>query len=130
MPSAIDPSKPVAGNPTTESVRENFAAAKSEIEVLQQTAGVGPQGPIGPVGPSGTIAIGTVTTGNPGTNATVTNSGTPQNATFNFLIPRGDAGTGGGGITGTQAVDAVRKGAVRFEEAPATNAVNWPTTPN
>jgi len=130
MPSAIDPTKPVQGNPTTESVRENFAAAKSEIETLQLTAGVGPQGPIGPVGPSGTIAIGTVTTGNPGTNATVTNSGTPQNATFNFLIPRGDAGTGGGGITQTQAVDAVRQGAVRFEEVPATNAVAWPTTPN
>ena len=31
MPSAIDATKPVAGNPTTESVRLNFAAAKSEI---------------------------------------------------------------------------------------------------
>ncbi len=35
MTSAIDPTKPVAGNPTTQSVRDNFAAAKSEIEALQ-----------------------------------------------------------------------------------------------
>ncbi len=35
MPSAIDPAVPVAGTPTTQSVRDNFAAAKSEIEALQ-----------------------------------------------------------------------------------------------
>ncbi|MGL4230126.1 MAG: hypothetical protein ACRCWJ_02060, partial [Casimicrobium sp.] len=35
MPSAIDPTKPITGNPTTASVRDNFAAAKSEIEALQ-----------------------------------------------------------------------------------------------
>lgn len=35
MPSAIDPSKPIVGNPTTASVRDNFAAAKAEIEALQ-----------------------------------------------------------------------------------------------
>ncbi len=35
MSSAIDISKPTAGTPTTQSVRDNFAAAKSEIEQLQ-----------------------------------------------------------------------------------------------
>jgi len=35
MTSAIDPTTPVYGNPTTESVRDNFAAAKAEIEDLQ-----------------------------------------------------------------------------------------------
>lgn len=130
MASAIDPTKPVAGNPTTQSVRDNFAAAKSEIEVLQQTAGVGPQGPKGDTGPSGTLTVGTVTTGAAGTNATVNNSGSTQAAVLNFTIPRGDAGTGGGGITETQAKDAVRQGNVRFEEVPATTAPTWPTTPN
>lgn len=39
MTSLIDPTKPVAGTPTTASVRANFAAAKTEIEALQaQTA--------------------------------------------------------------------------------------------
>lgn len=131
MASAIDPTKPVAGNPTTESVRLNFAAAKSEIEVLQQTAGVGPQGPIGPTGPSGQVAVGTVTTTAPGTNATVNNVGTATSAVLNFSIPRGDAGTVGGGITETQAVDAVRQGQVRFQEANITNApAAFPTSPN
>ena len=130
MASAIDPTKPVAGNPTTESVRLNFAAAKSEIEVLQQTAGIGPQGPTGPTGPSGTLTVGTVTTGAAGTSAAVTNSGTSQAAVLNFTLPRGDAGTGGGGITETQAKDAVRQGNVKFEESPETTAVTFPTTPN
>lgn len=35
MTSAIDSSKPITGTPTTQSVRDNFAAAKSEIETLQ-----------------------------------------------------------------------------------------------
>jgi hypothetical protein len=35
MASTIDITKPVFGNPTTQSVRDNFAAAKSEIEALQ-----------------------------------------------------------------------------------------------
>lgn len=35
MASSIDATKPIAGNPTTLSVRDNFAAAKSEIEALQ-----------------------------------------------------------------------------------------------
>lgn len=35
MTSTIDPTKPITGNPTTESVRDNFQAAKDEIENLQ-----------------------------------------------------------------------------------------------
>src|SRR5262245_4636584 len=103
MASAIDATKPVQGSPTTQSVRDNFAAAKSEIELLQQTAGVGPTGPQGPVGPSGTITVNpTVITGSPGTNASVAVGGTPQAATVQFTIPRGDTGTGGAGITEAQ----------------------------
>lgn len=68
------------------------------------TGAAGPQGPQGPpgtqgaTGPAGeaaTIRIGTVTTGNPGSAAEVTNSGTDQNAVFDFVIPRGEPGTGG-----------------------------------
>lgn len=64
----------------------------------------GPEGPKGdtgergPAGAAATIQVGTVTTGEPGTNAAVTNSGTAQNAIFDFTIPRGDAGSGGGAI--------------------------------
>ena len=49
-----------------------------------------------------TIEVGKTTTGEPGTNAQVTNSGTKQNAIFNFVIPRGANGIDGDdGIDGT-----------------------------
>jgi hypothetical protein len=35
MTSAIDPTKPITTSPTTQSVRDNFQAAKDEIEELQ-----------------------------------------------------------------------------------------------
>ena len=37
MASSIDPTKPTAGTATTQSVRDNFSAAKTEIEALQST---------------------------------------------------------------------------------------------
>ena len=62
---------------------------------------VGPQGPSGEQGAAGTITIGTVTTGDPGSVAAVTNTGTAQNAILNFIIPRGNTGaTGSQGPTG------------------------------
>lgn len=51
----------------------------------------------GPQGEAATIAVGTVTTGAPGTSATVTNSGTSTDAVLNFTIPRGDKGEDGSG---------------------------------
>jgi hypothetical protein len=85
----------------------------------QGTQGLqGAQGPTGPAGPSGsqgtqglqgsqglqglsgaaaTVSIGTTTTGAPGSNALVTNSGTQNAAILNFTIPQGAAGAAGGG---------------------------------
>lgn len=52
-------------------------------------------------GEAATIAVGTVTTGDPGTSASITNAGTSSAAVFNFVIPRGDVGaTGATGPTG------------------------------
>ena len=42
MTSAINPSFPVTGTPTTDSVRSNFATAASEITALQAASGGGP----------------------------------------------------------------------------------------
>lgn len=54
-------------------------------------------------GSAATIQVGTTTTGEPGTDAQVTNSGTSSAAVFNFVIPRGAKGdtgaTGQDGIT-------------------------------
>ena len=57
---------------------------------------VSPAGVITPVGAgdgvAGTIAVKSVTTGNPGTNASVVNSGTASAAQLDFTIPRGADG--------------------------------------
>ena len=64
----------------------------------------GPQGPKGEPGAAGvdgksaTITIGTVTTLDAGSSATVENVGTNTDAIFNFGIPKGADGISGGGI--------------------------------
>ena len=55
----------------------------------------GDKGDKGDPGEAATIQIGTVTTGAAGTSATVSNSGTEQNAILNFVIPRGATGAQG-----------------------------------
>lgn len=55
----------------------------------------GPQGTQGNPGAAATIRIGTVSTGAPGSAATVTNAGTENAAVFNFSIPRGEKGDRG-----------------------------------
>lgn len=45
--------------------------------------------------PSATVQIGVTTTGEPGTDAMVTNSGTEEHAVLNFTIPRGVTGPAG-----------------------------------
>ncbi len=52
----------------------------------------GIQGDKGDQGDAATIAVGTVTTVGPGDPAAVTNVGTPQEAVFDFSIPRGQPG--------------------------------------
>jgi hypothetical protein len=66
---------------------------------------IGTGGPQGIQGNAATVAIGTTTTGNPGTSANVTNSGNATAAIFNFTIPRGEIGaTGPQGPSGVIAV--------------------------
>ena len=68
---------------------------------------VGPTGATGPTGPTGatgtafTFSIGTVTTGAPGTQASVTSQLVGTNYVLNFVIPQGATGaTGPTGATG------------------------------
>lgn len=97
------------------------ATGPQGIQGLQGIPGeigpTGPQGEIGitgPTGPAATITIGTTTTGEAGTDAIVTNSGTTEAAVFNFTIPQGITGptgltgeTGATGPTGTAATITV-----------------------
>lgn len=61
----------------------------------------GPQGPAGADGAPGkdgaaaTVTVGTVATGEPGTDAAVTNTGTENAAVLDFVIPKGEKGDPG-----------------------------------
>lgn len=74
----------------------------TELATKAQVSGLTVGGALpGGSGTSATIAVGTVTTGEPGTEAAVTNAGTESAAVFNFVIPRGNTGaTGATGSTG------------------------------
>ena len=83
----------------------------------------GPQGETGPQGPAGsaaTIAVGTVTTGAAGSSASVTNSGTSSAAVLDFVIPRGQDGSGSGDML-KSVYDTDNDGAVDEAET-VTNA--------
>lgn len=56
----------------------------------------GDTGATGAPGAAATISIGNVYTGAPGTNVSVSNSGTSTNAILDFTIPRGNPGADGG----------------------------------
>ena len=72
-----------------------------DTEWLTENVPAGEQGPQGDPGPAGadgaaaTIAVGSVTTGEAGTQASVTNAGTSSAAVLNFTIPRGAKGDKG-----------------------------------
>ncbi len=63
---------------------------------------------------TGTIEIGNVVTGEPGTEASVTNRGTKQNAVLDMVIPEGKTGK----------VENIETVAVEFEEAGTRENIN------
>lgn len=65
----------------------------------------GPRGIPGQDGASADVQIGETTTGAPGTNAEVIDSGENNVAVLNFTIPRGDKGEPGTGINVTGYID-------------------------
>jgi hypothetical protein len=83
-------------------VPQGVAGAQGAQGATGNTGAQGPAGSAGATGAAATIAAGTTTTGAPGTNASVANSGTPSTAVFDFTIPRGAVGaTGPTGPQGT-----------------------------
>lgn len=71
---------------------------------------IGPTGPTGATGADAetpTLTIGEVTTGEPGTEAAASITGTAPNFVLNLTIPQGPTGpTGPTGATGTTGADA------------------------
>jgi hypothetical protein len=122
---------PLTGDEATVIVQNGVT---KQVSIATIAAEGGPPGPPGPQGAGATITIGTTLTGNPGTGAQVTNSGTPTNAVFNFVIPRGDVGaTGPTGATGATGATGpvgpgVAAGGVAGQYLKKTTSVNYETT--
>lgn len=75
----------------------SFENLKGEQGLKGDKGEQGVAGTNGADGKTATITIGTVTTVSPDTPASVTNTGTETDAIFNFEIPKGADGSGGGG---------------------------------
>ena len=79
---------------------DGFEEARRKIEEYNRRRPhyicvVGPTGPTGPTGASAeatTLTIGTVTTGEPGTEASASITGTAPNFVLNLTIPQGPTG--------------------------------------
>lgn len=74
----------------------NFTIPRGATGVTGPTGPTGATGPTGPTGPTGetpTISIGTVTTGDPGTQAAASITGTAPNYILNLTIPQGPTGS-------------------------------------
>ncbi|OUN10818.1 hypothetical protein B5G40_08890 [Flavonifractor sp. An9] len=73
----------------------------------------GPQGESGSDGKAATVRVGAVTTGEPGSQAAVSNGGTESDAVFNFTIPRGadgrDGAEGPAGADGKSAYQSAKE---------------------
>lgn len=81
-------------------------ATRYVIGEINPAPGDGSQGP---PGQAATIVVGSTTTGNAGTNASVTNVGTSSQAVLNFVIPRGAQGIQGiQGIQGSQGIQGIQ----------------------
>lgn len=82
----------VTNSGTDENVILDFIIPVGETGPTGPTGEIGPTGPIGPAGETPVITIGTVTTGEPGTDAAATITGTAPNFVLNLTIPQGPTG--------------------------------------
>ena len=89
-------------------------------------------GSSGETGTAATIEVGTVTTGEAGSSASVTNSGTKSEAVFDFVIPRGDKGekgdTGPQGPQGEKGDTGTWDGTIPEHEHTVSDITDFPTS--
>lgn len=92
----------------------------------------GEGGSSGEAGTAATIEVGTVTTGEAGSSASVTNSGTASAAVFDFVIPRGDKGekgdTGPQGPQGEKGDTGTWDGTIPDHQHRVSDILNFPTS--
>ena len=122
----VKPKFVVATTPETKidvSINRPIITAKNQKAYFKLKNTGGPKGDKGDTGDAATITVGSTSTGAPGTNASVTNSGTSSAAVLNFTIPRGDKGDKGDtGATGTPGAAATISVGTTTTGQPGTNA--------
>ena len=122
----VKPKFVVATTPETKidvSINRPIIDAKNQKAYFKLKNTGGPKGDKGDTGDAATITVGSTSTGTPGTNASVTNSGTSSAAVLNFTIPRGDKGDKGDtGATGTPGAAATISVGTTTTGQPGTNA--------
>ena len=122
----VKPKFVVATTPETKidvSINRPIITAKNQKVYFKLKNTGGPKGDKGDTGDAATITVGSTSTGAPGTNASVTNSGTSSAAVLNFTIPRGDKGDKGDtGATGTPGAAATISVGTTTTGQPGTNA--------
>lgn len=103
-----------------ENRKKDFEDIQKEIEKIQEKADNGDF--------TGTIEIGTVTTGEAGSKASVSNSGTSKAVILNMVIPEGEQGEKGEkGDKGEKGADGgfIPAGTIRYEELPSESKVGF-----
>ena len=78
-----------------DSAVENQNEFTALVKALQEVEELKKNGLKGDPGEAATISVGTVTASEPGGMPVIINSGTKQNAVFDFVIPRGETGPQG-----------------------------------
>lgn len=103
----------------TKALNEAYAIVAELQQKLDDGEFVGPQGDPGATGATPNIQIGSVETGNPGTDVEASISGTAENPLLNLKIPRGADGSGSvSKVDGVEPDNGdVPLGAVRYSAA-------------
>jgi hypothetical protein len=94
---------PINANVTNQQITASVGETQIDVSVA------GGFGPSGANGAAASVQVGTVTTGAPGSSASVVNAGTSSAAVLNFTIPAGAAGAQGqAGATGAQGIQGIQ----------------------
>jgi hypothetical protein len=108
---------------------QGVAGPQGEQGIQGEPGPKGDQGDPGADGGDGaaaTVEVGTVTTGDPGTDAEVTNVGTSSAAVLNFTIPRGDTGGAVVAVRSTTKTDVFTTSSTTFVDIPGLSIPHAP----